>query len=420
MPNLNAPILVPDPAAADESTLLVGAWHVNFTTRSTTNGCKVHRLSPRAAKLLEVLVHANGQGVARETLMQAVWPNVVVGDESLTQAVAELRRVFGTKGTGKRVIETIPKYGYRLCAPVTRTAIGDRAPLREATDTFDLEAYQLCLDARRALSRGGPGAVLEPERLTGMAVARAPQFALAHAEYAIALSYRWLYQRSDDATLEQAQVHADTALRLRPDMSTSHGAIAFAHGALGQADKARSALAMGLQCDRHDADLHFLGARMLLAMRDYRCATSLAEEAARLDGDDFRPLFFAARTAHVFDPVRGRRNALACLDRLRAHLAIDPSEPRALNTLGPIYSLLGEHDQAYAAVEAQRGCRSPCLFYDVIALSEIGDLDGASNVFEEVVDLGWRHSAWFMAEPVLAPLQAHRRFRKTTRALGLL
>ncbi len=401
-----------------ESSFHVGTWHVDLKSRSVSDGTEVKRFSPRAGRLLKVLAAAGGEVISRDALLDAVWPEVTVGDESLTQAVTELRRIFDDRRGPDRIIQTIPKYGYRLNAPARYGAADDASLLIDASDCFDLEAYRLCIDARSAMSRGGREGFMEPERLALAAVQRAPKFALGHAEYSISLCYRWLYQRGERDGLVKALSHAETALKLRPDMGICYASMAFAQGAFGNADRVRAALSQGLARDPNDSELHYLGARTLLAMQDYRAAASLAERAAVLDPDDLRSLYLAARVATVFDPDRCRRNARACLKRIHSHLAVDPTEARALNTLGPIYALLGDHENCLRALNAQEGYRSPLQFYDVVALSEIGDLDGASEAFEKVVDLGWRHKDWLLAEPSLVALNQNERFRKAARAIG--
>lgn len=418
MASAKMPLAQAVPALA-EISFHVGVWHVDLASRSISNGTQVKRLSPRGARLLEILAAAAGEAVSRGTLMDAVWPDVTVGDDSLTQAITELRRAFEDRRNASRMIETIPKYGYRLNAPVALTGGCDVALLPEASDCFDLEAYGLCLESRSLMSRGGVDWLLEPERLTWEAVERAPNFALAHAEHAIASGYRWLYQRGDDDGLYRALEHAERAVKLRPDAGFSYAAMAFTQGALGRGDRLRAALAEGLACDPDDGDLHYLGARSLLVMQDYRCAAALAERAAALNPDDFRPLYLAARMALVFDPARSRRNANACLARVQARLALDPTEPRALNTLGPLYAILGEADRCRKAMEAGAGLRSSLQFYDVVALAQIGDLDAASEAFEQVVDLGWRHKEWLMAEPALVALNQNQRFRKVAHSIGV-
>jgi TolB-like protein/Tfp pilus assembly protein PilF len=70
---------------------------------------------------MEVLVcladHA-GDTVPKEQLVQTVWPDTFVSDDGLKRCISELRRVFEDDVREPRTIQTIPKRGYRLLAPV--------------------------------------------------------------------------------------------------------------------------------------------------------------------------------------------------------------------------------------------------------------------------------------------------------------
>lgn len=82
------------------------------------------QLEPRLMQLLCQLAKANGRVVTRDELMDTLWPRVVVNENSLTRAVSELRKAFvlpedcGAKAAVvcPRLIETVPKRGYRLNA----------------------------------------------------------------------------------------------------------------------------------------------------------------------------------------------------------------------------------------------------------------------------------------------------------------
>jgi TolB-like protein len=69
-------------------------------------------------EVLVCLAEFAGETVPKEDLIQKVWPNTFVTDDVLTRAISELRRVFEDDARGSRVIQTIPKRGYRLLAPV--------------------------------------------------------------------------------------------------------------------------------------------------------------------------------------------------------------------------------------------------------------------------------------------------------------
>jgi TolB-like protein/Flp pilus assembly protein TadD len=58
--------------------------------------------------------------VSKEELVEAVWAKEFLADTALSRAVFELREVLGDVPQEPRYIETIPKRGYRLIAPVVR------------------------------------------------------------------------------------------------------------------------------------------------------------------------------------------------------------------------------------------------------------------------------------------------------------
>src|SRR5215472_12596984 len=78
---------------------------------------------------MEVLVclaaHA-GEALPKEQLLQTVWPDTFVSEDGLKRCISELRRVFEDDAREPHVIETIPKRGYRLLAPV-ETVNGTKA-----------------------------------------------------------------------------------------------------------------------------------------------------------------------------------------------------------------------------------------------------------------------------------------------------
>jgi serine/threonine-protein kinase len=82
-------------------------------------------LMPKAIETLVYLVARAGQTVGKDELLRAVWPNVVVEENNLTQNISALRRAFGESLAERRFIVTIPGQGYRFVAPVSPVASAD-------------------------------------------------------------------------------------------------------------------------------------------------------------------------------------------------------------------------------------------------------------------------------------------------------
>lgn len=89
-------------------------------------------LMPKAIETLVYLVARAGQTVSKEELLRAVWPNVVVEENNLTQNISALRRAFGETLAERRFIVTIPGQGYRFVAPVNRVSGPDTQPVPAA------------------------------------------------------------------------------------------------------------------------------------------------------------------------------------------------------------------------------------------------------------------------------------------------
>ncbi len=99
------------------------------------------QIEPRVMRVLLVLAEKPGEVVTRLRLLDEVWGDTVVGEEILTRAVSELRRVFGDSARQPRYIETIRHHGYRLIAEVMHEDAGPAPatpePVREAISPAD-------------------------------------------------------------------------------------------------------------------------------------------------------------------------------------------------------------------------------------------------------------------------------------------
>ncbi len=71
-------------------------------------------LGARAYDLLLVLTEQSGKLVSKSTLIERVWPRLVVDENNLPAQIASLRRVLGAGA-----IRTVPGFGYRFEWPVT-------------------------------------------------------------------------------------------------------------------------------------------------------------------------------------------------------------------------------------------------------------------------------------------------------------
>lgn len=93
------------------------------------------RVEPRVMDVLVCLAEHAGEVVSRDALNARVWGDVVVTDQAVTNCISELRHHLGDDRSANRVIETIPKRGYRLTAPVQLARAEPSEPPSRATGT---------------------------------------------------------------------------------------------------------------------------------------------------------------------------------------------------------------------------------------------------------------------------------------------
>ncbi len=81
------------------------------------------RVAPKAMEVLLCLVRHPGELIEREELIRAGWGNDSgEHEEALTRCIAELRNALGDQHDHPEFIQTIPRRGYRLVAPVSTSA----------------------------------------------------------------------------------------------------------------------------------------------------------------------------------------------------------------------------------------------------------------------------------------------------------
>ena len=76
-------------------------------------------LAPKAMDVLCSLAADAGSVVERDVILEKVWGRTVIGDDVLTRCISELRSAFSDTASRSRFIETVPKRGYSLVAPVS-------------------------------------------------------------------------------------------------------------------------------------------------------------------------------------------------------------------------------------------------------------------------------------------------------------
>lgn len=90
------------------------------------------RLRPKPFAMLNVLAANTGRIVSKQELMEAVWPNIHVGEDSLFQCIREIRTALGDDQ--RRLIKVVSGRGYLFEVEVSNGQAASAEPTPEAED----------------------------------------------------------------------------------------------------------------------------------------------------------------------------------------------------------------------------------------------------------------------------------------------
>ena len=96
-----------------------GPFRLDTAKRALLRNGEPVALSSRALDILLALVESRGDVVEKDALMALVWPDAVVEEGNLTFHIHLLRKALGDdRRNGSRLIETVPRRGYRFLGAV--------------------------------------------------------------------------------------------------------------------------------------------------------------------------------------------------------------------------------------------------------------------------------------------------------------
>ncbi len=102
-----------------QDTFKVGDRLVSPRLNTISRNGTTNRVEPKAMQVLTCLAAQPGKVVSKEDLIETVWAETHVTDDVLTGCISALRRAFEDNPRTPAFIQTIPKSGYRLIAPVS-------------------------------------------------------------------------------------------------------------------------------------------------------------------------------------------------------------------------------------------------------------------------------------------------------------
>lgn len=242
--------------------LRIGKWRFDPASGELRCADDTRRLEPRVAQVLEFLAERPNRIVSREELLDGVWRETHVVDAAVWRAVSELRRALDDSGDAPRFIETVPRRGYRLIAPVGLVAAPrrlrgvavlallvlavalvfslrpgahrtQRQTLRAQIRAVPVSAAELYETGMRYYRRYRPDDNMLAREMFDKALALDPGFVPARAGLANSLTLDFSRFGGGPPTIDTAIAQARLAVRADPDSAEAHKALGFAYQARG-------------------------------------------------------------------------------------------------------------------------------------------------------------------------------------------
>ena len=141
-----------------------GDFMFDHTRRLLLRGGMECHLSPKAQRLLYLLISARPRVLSREELYDELWPSTFVCETNLASIVNEVRRALHDDARASRYIRTVHGFGYAFCGQIATPAAaelqaavlvchGEAHSLQEGENVVGRSADSRVVIADRTISR---------------------------------------------------------------------------------------------------------------------------------------------------------------------------------------------------------------------------------------------------------------------------
>jgi DNA-binding winged helix-turn-helix (wHTH) protein len=208
-----------------------GAFQIDSRTWMLTQDGKPVDLSPRLVEILEFIVSRGGEIVTKEELLEKFWPDVNVTENTLTRAIADIRKALGEDAAAPKFLGTASRRGYRF--------------ISESTVVTTSDPFQEWVKGRLALDTLDASKLDEAVRAFERTVTELPRYAPAHA--GLANGYLLQYEKTrfgsapDRSLLERAMKAAREATVLDASLGEGWAVLGYLLCAAGRSEEGQAA-----------------------------------------------------------------------------------------------------------------------------------------------------------------------------------
>jgi DNA-binding winged helix-turn-helix (wHTH) protein len=210
-----------------------GPFAIDARTWTLTRDGAAVELSPRLVEILAYLIERDGAIATKEELLDRCWPDVHVTENTLTRAIADIRKALGDSAEHPAVIQTLARRGYRFVG----------TPRAEPPDE---DPFHRWVTGRLALETLDPTRLASAQAAMEAAVAAMPEYAPAHAGLAnarvVAFEATRPRNEPDVPALGAAVRAANRAVELDPRLGEAWAVLGHAQALAGLSAEGQASL----------------------------------------------------------------------------------------------------------------------------------------------------------------------------------
>jgi DNA-binding winged helix-turn-helix (wHTH) protein len=120
-----------------------GECELDLGRRQLFVGGSERHLSPKALRLLELLIEHRPAALTKETLHDTIWPDTYVTESNLAGLAAEIRAALDDDPRQPRFIRTVHGYGYAFCGDVSAGGPHERTARRRKVGRLLLDDREI-------------------------------------------------------------------------------------------------------------------------------------------------------------------------------------------------------------------------------------------------------------------------------------
>jgi DNA-binding winged helix-turn-helix (wHTH) protein/Flp pilus assembly protein TadD len=319
----------------------LGEWIVKPDDGSLASPQRKLRLEPLLMELLVFLCSNEGRVVPKQEVLQSVWRNRFVSDDTVKASFYQLRKALGDTSHNSRFIETVPKRGYRLLVKPVVLSQSDEPPI--LSNNVDA----LYRKGRSLLSKQPNVATLKQARLY---FERASEIQPDHAESMAALASTYIHLVAIAFTpgselLPRAKALSERAVQINPRLAGAYLTLGITQLLYDRnLAAAENSFRTVTQLEPNEAEAYQWCAKLLSAMGRHDEALSASKSALRVD-----PLSLMARRG-LIEVLLAARRYDETVEEANRFLGMAPHSPEIHLGLAWVYFLKGDQRKAFLSV----------------------------------------------------------------------